>query len=162
MFTEEQEQGLRELIATAREKAPELLKRHPDALAYVGIIGALAQELDAATRMLRANDQAILWLRRRGVGELSACTIFDHFVLGRSGCPFAPTDRSDVARCVRLLEQPFAKGWKERMPEMATYKPWSSTALLWYEIEAHYRQTKAEGVADFAFDAKLSNLLNRS
>ncbi len=45
MLTEKQEQGLRELIATAREKAPELLQRHPDALVYVGIMGALAQEL---------------------------------------------------------------------------------------------------------------------
>lgn len=51
-----------------------------------------------------------------------------------------PWDSSDVGRCVRLLDAPWATGWRERMGEMAGYPGWGKLIQRWAEIEALCRE----------------------
>lgn len=81
------------------------------------------------------------WLLGRDTGS-SSMAIFAHMV-GFNSPPGgrrwwdAPSDPSDLGRCLRLLD--LFPEWKPRMPEMANRSPyWAELIKHWEEIVASY------------------------
>jgi hypothetical protein len=59
-----------------------------------------------------------------------------------------PLDPDDFGRCFRLLGAPWAKGWRERMPEMSKYGGvWAALVARWQELEALYRRERKRRAA---------------
>lgn len=81
--------------------------------------------------MQSLENRVILWLFSDDTGS-SSKSICAHMV----GCPFetsAPSDVSDLGRCLRLLDA-FPE-WVPRMPEMAAYGPeWSGLVAVWGDL----------------------------
>ena len=78
------------------------------------------------------------WLLSDDVGS-SSRTIFCHFLGKPQTYPSIPYDRGDFGRCVRLLESPFAAGWRERIVEMNKYARWHLLWPHWHLLEElHY------------------------
>lgn len=51
-----------------------------------------------------------------------------------------PVDPGDFGRCYRLLEAPWADGWRARMREMAVYPAWMHVAHAWAELETLWHE----------------------
>ena len=78
------------------------------------------------------------WLLSDDVGS-SSRAIFCHFLGKPQTYPSIPYDRGDFGRCVRLLDSPFAKGWRERIAEMNQYDRWALLTPHWAKLEElHY------------------------
>lgn len=80
---------------------------------------------------------------------LSSQAIWKHMmgVPDREGYPY-PLDPADFGRCHRLLNAPWAAGWKTRIGEMAKRGPvWARLVARWSELEALFLEEKASGEA---------------
>lgn len=78
------------------------------------------------------------WLLSDDVG-LSSKAILCHFIGKEVQDKYAPEDRGDFGRCMRLLESPFAEGWIKRITEMNQYGEWAKLTPHWDElVKLHY------------------------
>lgn len=85
-----------------------------------------------------------------GCGDtgLSSKAIYRHMMGLGGGFSDYPFDPDDLGRCVRLLDAPWAAGWRERMGEMAARgREWAALVSVWAEIEALYRAEVGTGSA---------------
>lgn len=88
--------------------------------------------------MAKEHLEPIDWLLSEDVGQSSE-SIFRHFMGKEQNCTFAPSDRADFGRCMRLLESPFAAGWSDRITEMNQYVEWAKVTPHWTALtKLHY------------------------
>jgi hypothetical protein len=87
------------------------------------------------------------WIRSGDTGTSSKTIAFT--MVGAIGLVArfdAPSDTSDVGRCIRLLDLAAANGedWRARLPEMAEVSPvWAVLVPVWSEIEAAFAEDVA-------------------
>lgn len=80
----------------------------------------------------------------------SSEAIWAHF-MGRTARRWdPPSDGQDLGRCLRLLAAPWAKGWRERIGEMAARPGWGPLVGAWAELEELYAAALAPGGDDGA------------
>lgn len=89
---------------------------------------------------------AVDWIDCGDTG-LSSTAIWKH-MMGAASSGDYPYDPDDFGRCFRLLAAPWARGWRERMPEMARYgKVWAALATEWPKLEALFVKEAPTGKA---------------
>jgi hypothetical protein len=98
------------------------------------------------------------WLNGWDVGRSSKTIVAALSGLQVGGEPGVPHDPQDFARCARLLEQPFASGWRARLGEVGGRFPiWRRYVEAWAEMEALFAEESPTGKAPKLF-AKLQEL----
>lgn len=110
------------------------------------IVNALVANRSAA---LRQHDWLGWWLREGQVG-LSSETIARVLSGERVASYSAPSDASDVGRCIDLLDLAAENGcdWRSRLSELAAVASvWAPLVPRWADIEAAYQEDKARAAA---------------
>lgn len=93
-------------------------------------------------------DAAVKWLRT-GERGMSSETIFQHMTglpIPTLGHVRAPTDPSDLNRCLQLLRA--VPEWEARLPEMATVNDeWAGLVAMWPQLVAMFDEELPSGKA---------------